>query len=308
MTDLEKALYAKWISRFGRTKVKDLAKGLDAGRSIAEKSKALVESSSEKVLRALILEGFDGFFHQTVYLRKLPKARKSVEALNAIPVRGKAVGSVVLAERTGEATDAESRCLVMVTQTMEFLPKEGPTVSADIPFPAAVGIAAGNLTVQVLTMQSTLKIWGEILEEELRRMLTPVHADAIYDEALNFLRTSKVDVGNYVDYSGAAVKLMKRADINTYSGAFEIGSVGSTKHDTVRGKGKRSLRDSMNAKFEELVSADRIINAEVELTRDYLGLKAGSKIALYPTVGKMAFRSRLQGCDPDEFVKEMAKA
>jgi hypothetical protein len=100
-------------------------------------------------------------------------------------------------------------------------------------------------------------------------MLTPVHADALHDQALNFLRTSKVDVGEYVDYSGAAVTLMKRADINTYSGTFEVGTVGSTKHDTVRGKGKRSLRTSMKAKFDELVSADRIVNAEIELSRDY---------------------------------------
>lgn len=308
MTKLEKALYAKWISRFGRAKVKDLADGLDAGRSVAEKSEAVVESSSTEELRALILKGFGGFFHQTVYLRKLAKAKQSARAVNEIPVRGKSVDSVVLEERTSSATDGEARGLLMVTQNMEFLQKEGPTVSADIPFPIAVRIAAGNLTVHVLTMQSTVETWGEILGKDLRRMLTPVHADTLHDQALNFLRKAKVDVGDYVDYSGAAVKLIKRADINAYSGAFEVGTVGSTRHDTVRGRGKKPLRDSMKGKFEELVSAERITNAEVDLSRDYLGLKGGSKIALYPTVGKMAFRSKLQGCDPDEFVKEMAKA
>lgn len=307
MTKLEKALYAKWISRFGRKRVKDLAKGLDAGKSIAERSEAVVKSSSKKDLSALILEGFAGFFHQTVYLRRLSRPKQSAKAVNEIPMKGEAVDSVVLEERTSDATGAEARCLLMVTKTMEFLPSEGQTVVEDIPFPVAIAIAAGNLTVQVLTMQSTVDTWGEILGENLRRILTPVHADALYDQALNFLRKSKVDVGEYVDYSGAAVKLMKRSDINTYSGTFEIGTVGSTKHDTVRGKGKRSLRDSMKAKFEELVSAERITSAETELAHDYLGLKAGSKMALYPTVGKMAFRSRLQGRDPDEFVKEMAK-
>jgi hypothetical protein len=303
---LEKALYAKWISRFGRAKVKDLADGLDAGRSIAEKSKAVVESSSQKELRALILEGFDGFFHQTVYLRKLKKGKQSARSVNAIPVGGKVVGSVVLESRTSGATDEEARCLLMVTMTMEFLPKDGLPVVEDIPFPVAVGVAAGSLTVQVLTMQSTVKTWGEILEQELRRMLTPVHADTLHDLALNFLRTSEVDVGDYVDYSGAAVKLMKKADIDTYSGSYEIGTVGSTKHDTVRGKGKRSLRASMRSEFEKLTGADRITNAEIELRSDYLGLKSNSKIALYPTIGKIAFRSRLQGCDPDEFIKQMA--
>jgi hypothetical protein len=307
VTKLEKALYAKWISRFGRAKVKDLAHGLDAGRSVSERSKAVVESSNGKELRALLLEGFDGYFHQTVYLRNLKKAKQSAQVVNSIPMTGKSVDSIVLEERTTKAGDNEARCLLMVTQTMEFLPKDGPTVTEDIPFPVAVGVGGHSLTVQVLTMQSTIKTWGEILEIELRRLLTPVHADTLYDAALNFLRTSKVDVGEYVDYSDAAVTLMKRADVETYAGSYEIGTVGSTKHDTVRGRGKRSLRASMRTEFDELVSAKRIVNAEIELDRDYLGLKADSKIALYPTIGKIAFRSRLQGCDPDEFVEEMAK-
>jgi len=305
VTKLEKALYAKWISRFGRTKIKDLAEGLDVGRSVSDRSKAVVASSSDEEIQALLLEGFDGYFHQTVYLRSVKKTSQTADAVNAIP-EGKSVNSVELEKHTSDVADDEARCLLMVTQTMEFLPKEGAPVIHDIPFPVAVGVAAGALTVQVLTMQITLNTWGELLGKDLRRMLTPVHADTLSDEALNFLRTSKVDIGEYVDYSDGAVKLMKRADINTYSGTFEVGTVGSTKHDTVRGKGKRPLRTSMKTKFEELVSADRIVNAEIELSRDYLGLKSDSKIALYPTVGKMAFRSRLQGRDPDEFITEIA--
>lgn len=241
MTRLEEALYAKWISRFGRTRVKDLAEGLDAGRSIAERSKALVKARSEEELRALILEGFEGYFHQTVYLRKLAKPQQSAEAIRKIPVRGEPVNSVVL-EEMAKAPKNELRCLLMVTQRMEFLQKEGPPVSPDIPFPVALGIADGNLTVQVLTMQITVETWGGILEKELRRMLTVVHADVLYDQALNFLHSRKVDVGSYVDYSKASVKLMKRKDIDTFSGTFEIGTLGSTRHSTLRGKGKRSLR------------------------------------------------------------------
>lgn len=307
MTKLEKALYTKWVSRFGRAKVKDLADGLDAGRSVSEKSKAVVESSNDAELHALLLEGFAGYFHQTVYLRNLKKAKQSAHVVNSIPAGGKGVDSVVLEERTSKAGDDEARCLLMVTQTMEFLPKDTATVTRDIPFPVAVGVGGHSLKVHVLTMQSTVKTWGEILELELRRLLTPVHADSLSDAALNFLRVSKVDVGDYVDYSDAAAALMKRTDVDTYAGSYEIGTVGSTRHDTVRGKGKKSLRASMRSKFDELVSAERIVNAEVVLGRDYLGLKAGSKIALYPTIGKIAFRSRLQGCDPDEFVEEMAK-
>jgi hypothetical protein len=308
VTKLEKALYAKWISRFGRAKVKDLADGLDAGRSVSEKSKAVVESNDDKELRALLLEGFDGYFHQTVYLRHPKKAKQTAREINSIHMGGKSVGSVVLEERTSKVTDDEARCLLMVTETMEFLPRDGATVIRDIPFPVAVGVGTNSLTVQVLTMQSTVKTWSEILELELRRLLTPVHADSLYDLALNFLRTSKVEVGDYVNYSDTAVTLMKRADVDTYSGSYEIGTVGSTKHDTVRGSGKKPLRTSMRSEFDKLVAAERIVNAEIVLGQDYLGLVAGSKIALYPTIGKIAFRSRLQGHDPDDFVEQMAKA
>jgi hypothetical protein len=54
VTRLEKALYAKWISRFGSKKIKELSAGLDVGRSIADRSKAVVESSTEDELRALL--------------------------------------------------------------------------------------------------------------------------------------------------------------------------------------------------------------------------------------------------------------
>jgi hypothetical protein len=63
----------------------------------------------------------------------------------------------------------------------------------------------------------------------------------------------------------------------------------------------------MEEEFNKLVSAKRIVTAEVEIAEDHLGIKAGSKMALYPSVGKIAFRSNLEGCNPDEFVMAMAK-
>ena len=306
MKKLEEALYAKWISRFGRAKVKELAEGLDAGKSVADRSKAIVKASTEEELRALLLEGFDGFFHQTVYLRKLPKAQQSIDAIKKLPVRGKPVNGVVLEEVTQPAK-GELRCLLMVAEIMEFLQQNGSLVSEEIPFPVAIGISGGNLIVQVLTMQIATETWGKILEKDLRRMLTLVHADVLCDEVLNFMRDGKVDVGGYVDYSVASVKFIKMKDIDTFSGTYEVGTQGSTNHKTLRGKGKKALRESMPDEFQKLVSAVRIVNAEAQLTADYCGLKQAAKVALYPTVGKMAFRSKLQGCDPDDFIKEMAK-
>src|ERR1035441_7196754 len=112
---------------------------------------------------------------------------------------------------------AEVRCLLMATQLMEFVQEDGLIASEEIPFPVALGIAGDNLIVQVLTMQSTVKTWGDILEKDLKRILTNVQADAIHDQSLEFLQAFSVDVGDYVDFSKAAIKLMLRTDVDTYS-------------------------------------------------------------------------------------------
>lgn len=308
MTNLERALWTKWIGRFGSSKVRELADGLKAGRSITEKSAAVVKSRTADELRSMLFQGFDGYFHQTVYLRKLAKPADSAAALAAIEVGTETSNSVTF-ETLDDDSSAGSRYLVMATRTIEFLPRgAGDVIAEDIPFPATVGIAKGILTIQVLTMQSGVETWAEIVGKELRRMLTIIQADGIYDQVLNSLRELQIDAGDYVDYSTAASKLLKDKAVDTYSGAFGVGTVGSTKHDTVRGKKRRPLRESMPKKFEELTSASRIIKAEAELRTDGFGLSAGSKVVLYPAVGKMAFRSNLQGCDPDEFVRALGKA
>src|ERR1035441_10326923 len=90
---------------------------------------------------------------------------------------------------------AEVRRLLMATQLMEFVQEDGLIASEEIPFPVALGIAGDNLIVQVLTMQSTVKTWGDILEKDLKRILTNVQADAIHDQSLEFLQAFSVDVG-----------------------------------------------------------------------------------------------------------------
>ena len=310
MTTLQRALYAHWISRLGRAKLNEMVAEKDLGLSTKEKAVDVVKASSEVVLKHLLLEGFSGFFHQTVYLRSAEsaKTKANVSALLRIPEDGEPIESTVLVTAR-QVTAEDVRALLMVTEEMEFLttsPSTGP-LTVEIPFPVAIRISGAIVSVHTLTMQSTVETWGEILGVDLRRMLTFVRSDSQYDRALNFLREAKIDVGDYVDYSKAAVKLMKRSDVNTYSGTMEVKTVGSSKFSTVRGKGKKPLRNSMSEEFDKLVAAKRIIDAEIEMAGDYLGLTAGSKIALYPSVGKIAFRSNLEGCNPDGLVIAMAE-
>lgn len=199
-----------------------------------------------------------------------------------------------------------ARCLLMVSRDMEFLPLDGSAIVKTIPFPVAVWVSDSTLTIHVLTMQSSLKAWGEILGEDLKRILTPVRADPLHDAALGFLAKHDVPVGAYVDYSKRAIQLMKSARADTFSGTYEVGTAGSTKHDTLRQNPPKPLRTSMPEEYEKLVSARKIVNCQVQLNGEHLGLPSGAKVALYPTTGKISFRSNLQGSDPDEFVSAMA--
>lgn len=309
MTKLQKALYTHWISRLGRAKVNELADGMDVGKSVFEKSREIVNSTSEANLKSLVLEGFTGFFHQTAYLRRTNAGvvNNNIDAVKKITEEGAVSHSTVLVKLVVEG-HASLRALLTVTEAMEFLPLgQGAPVSFDIPFPVCVNIAGQNISVHTLTMQSTMETWAEIVSANLRRMLSVVRADSHYDHAVDFLRAAGVDVGDYVDCSSEAIKLMKRAGVHTYSGTLEVGTVGSSKHSALRGKGKKPLRESMADEFSKLVSAKRVVTAEVEIAEDHLGIKAGSKLALYPSIGKIAFRSNLEGCNPDEFVLAMAK-
>jgi hypothetical protein len=75
----------------------------------------------------------------------------------------------------------------------------------------------------------------------------------------------------------------------------------------VRGKGKRALRESMPNGFEKLMGANRILKAEVELKDSYQGLDAGSKMVVYPSIGKIILRSSLEGGDLNAFIKALGK-
>ncbi len=304
MTRLEAALNATWIKRLGREKVRELSDGLDAGHTIVEKSKAIVQSSGKSGLGAILLEGFDGYFHQSVYIRRLKKSG-TAEEVRRLAKGGDGAGSVAFVELS-DTPRREVRALLMARRTLEFLQQSDDRLyRANIPFPVAVSVSGSNIAVRVLTVQCSARMWSEVLNRELRRLLTIVQADALHDQVLDYLSQEGIDVGDYADFSKAAVRLMRRQDVSTYSGTWEVGSVGSARYDTVRGLAKRSLRDSMPKEFEKLTSAERIVNAEIELAASYLNLKAGSRIALYPTVGKIAFRSRLGGCNPDGFIADL---
>jgi hypothetical protein len=197
----------------------------------------------------------------------------------------------------------------MVTRKMEFIIAKGGSVhTVDVPFPVALSISSNVLIVQVLTMQSGLFAWGKIVGHDFRRILTFVRADFFNDRVLGFVVSSGGDAANYLDYSKRAIELMNSEHVDTYGGKYEADADGDTEHKTVRGKGRKALRESRPKDFQSLIGSARIINCELIFRSKHASLEAGSKVALYPSIGKVAFRSNLEGCDPDAFIKTMATA
>ncbi len=301
MTNVEKALFSAWIRRLGKKRVVELTASI-AGSSLGEKVAKLVKSKSNVELAAILLEGFDGYYHQTVYMRRIKQADKLAKAIDLM-----------------DSTDGVSllttlpdgklfRALFMVTQRMQFVESQTTTVfSIDVAFPVALSISGPQLTIQVLTMQSGRKTWSLIVGRPLQRMLTFVRADRIADKLLTFLLTAQVDLGEYHDYTGRAKLLLASSSADTYSGSYNEGTDGQSTHKTVRGKGKRALRESMPNGFEKLMGANRILKAEVELKDSYQGLDAGSKMVVYPSIGKIILRSSLEGGDLNAFIKALGK-
>ncbi|HEY1754421.1 MAG TPA: hypothetical protein VGG72_03430 [Bryobacteraceae bacterium] len=305
MTDLEKSLYVAWIGRFGKKKVLELTAN-QAGAKTSDRIRALIKASSQATLNALLLEGFRGYFHQTVFLRRPKQAGQTIQAL--LKVKSNSDDRVHVQSREVSANGDRARLLLMVTRRMDFVLAQSSSIHAvDVPFPVALDISNNALIVQVMTMQSGVFTWGKIVGQDFRRILTFVRADFFNDQVLAFIGSSGGDSGNYLDCSKRAVELMKSERVDTYGGKYEAGADGHTEHKTVRGKGKKALRESRPKDFQSLIGAARIINCELIFRSKHAGLEAGSKVALYPSIGKIAFRSNLEGCDPDGFIKAMAK-
>ena len=87
MNDLLRSLYAAWVSRLGSNRVAELAAGLSTGRTVDAKAEAIVESFSRSELDSVIVDGFQKFFHQSVYLRTASDGSHNVNNLRLVSGR-----------------------------------------------------------------------------------------------------------------------------------------------------------------------------------------------------------------------------
>lgn len=275
------------------------------GKTTANKLGAMVAGSTKEQLDGLLLEGFAGFVHQTAFLARVRTPADIIGIFADAPRNGDI--DLLLRISQVDANPVRGRFLVFIKRRMEFVgSQDAGFLSFDIPFPVAIHVTGNILIVQVMTMQSGISTWGRIIGQRFRKKLTVVRADYFHEKTMGFIVAAGGESPKYIDCSRRAVELMKSNRVDTFGGRYSAGLDGDTTYRTIRGKGKRALRESRLKDFNSLIGATHILNAELVFKAAHADLEAGSKVALYPNVGKVSFRSNLEGCDPDEFLKKLA--
>jgi hypothetical protein len=309
MNKIDERLDAFWISKLGVTRLAELPGG-SSGASPLEKALNVVRQLGDDRQRfhELIWEGFDGYFHQSVYARKL--GRKSM----AGPLAELPVG-----ERQGEVEwwsqqslpSKRTRVLAGARKQMEFLSESDQVVRQTVVIPVMAEALPMRLRIRVLTVQSTVPTWTELLGVPIRRILTPVVDNELVDLIFHALEHLAPGLGEMQDLSAQTVELMKdTAKVYTYSGTFGVRMVGRTRHTAEGGwlgRRRQPLHAVMRSEFDELISAEQIRHCEIEIHEECMGLPPGTAVVIHPVEGKIIFRRMLGGGVIDDFLVYLAR-
>ena len=306
---LAENLNAFWISKLGADRLAQLPGG-STGRSSLDKALNVVRElkKDRETLYNLLFEGFDGYFHQSVFVRDLKKSMASTLANLEI---GKTVKDVEWwAIQSPKAHHV--RVLAGVRRQMQFLTAKDVGEWYVITIPVMIEAMPSLLRVRTLTVQSTPTTWSELLGKEITRILTPLVDTELHDQALGATGVPVGDLGEMVDYSRHAVELMKdTANVYTYAGTFAVRTVGQTRHATGGGglgRKRQPMHVVMSTEFNELVGSDRVRQCEIDVQKDLdIGLLAGTALVIYPVEGKIVFRKMLSGGAVDAFLAYLAR-
>lgn len=298
---------AFWVSKLGTARLTDLADD-SAGGTPLDKARAILRKNKEReFLNGLIVEGFDGYFHQSVFVRTVDP-RVISQSLLALEL-GQTHNGIEWWLRNDDPKHI--RVLAGVHQSIEFLTAENRTVTHTISIPTMIELVGPTLRIRTLTVQSTASTWEQLIGTATRRLLTSV-IDSDLAERLIMSVTDPEHIGEMQDLSAQAIALMKDTKhVYTYSGTLNVQTVGRTTHvtegGTPKGRRRQPLHKVMRKKFKELVSAQRIRNCDIEIYESFQGLSAGTALALYPIEGKIVFRRMLGGGAVNDFLAYLAR-
>jgi hypothetical protein len=298
-------LDAFWISKLGSDRLSDLTE--TSGEDVSDKALAVVRELAKNRNRFydLLFEGFDGYFHQSVYARKDTSLLGRLKQLSI----GKTAGKVEWWSK--QSGDDQVRVLAGVRKDVEFV-VGSRVVTETIPIPAMVEASASSLRVRILTVQSKPETWGKLLNLEITRMLTPIKDTELSETIYDALHPELAEFGKIQNLSSMAVKLMKDIDhVLTYSGTFGVKNkttkVGRTRHSTDGRFGTRNpMHVVMEPEFKQLVGSTDIRHCEIVIKTDHHGLIPGTALVFFPDEGKIIFRRMLGKGVIDAFLANLA--
>jgi hypothetical protein len=309
MQGFNRRLDAFWVSKLGVERLAQLPGG-DTGKSAFQKALAVTGrlGNDRGSFHALVWEGFDGYFHQSVYARRLGDGVSLTGPLSELSI-GEPQGDVSWWS-VQKPSRARTRVLGSVRKRMEFLDDAGSTLKRTVAVPVLVEGAPSLLRLRILTVQSTASTWSDLLGVEVRRILTPVVSNELVDRLLHALDHLAPGLGEMQDLSARAIKLMEDTErVFTYSGTLAVKSVGRTRHTAEggrHGQRRQPLHAIMKSEFQELVTAERIRHCEIEVQSECEGLPAGAAVVLYPVEGRISLRRMLGGGVIDGFLNYLA--
>jgi len=308
MNEIAIRLRAFWISKLGADFL-DKLQGGSTGNSVLEKAVNVIrqQKSDPNKYKELIWNGFDGYFHQSVFSRILRK-NSLVNQLAKLPI-GEAQNRVEWWAKETLTTE-RLRVLGAVQKKMEFLSETGDLKTQLVSVPFLIEAQALLFRIRVLTVQSTISAWNEIMGFPISRILTHITANELADVVCNVLEQSASELGEMDDLSSQVKNLLKNTNkVHVYSGAFMVGNVGRTRHTAERGllgRHRRPLHVVMQDEYKELISADHIRYCEIEFQEAWKGLPAGTYVILFPIEGKIVFRRMLGRGVIDDFLAYLA--
>ena len=310
MNPVSKRMEAFWLSKLGVARLAELPGGSVVGSPL-EKALGVLRQlkGGRQRFYELIQEGFEGYFHQSVYARTVGK-KSMAGPLAELPV-GKSHGAVEWWAQQSQTSKGYARVLAGVRKEMEFISVTNQVVQQAVTVPAMVEALPRRLRVRVLTVQSTATTWSDLLGVPVRRILTPVIDNELADLIYDALGQLTPGVGEMQDLSDQAVELMKDTErVFTYSGTFGVRMIGRTRHTSEGGRlgiRRQPLHAVMRPEFDELISADQIRHCEVELQAEWEGLPPKTAVVLYPVEGKIIFRRMLGRGVIDDFLANVAR-
>ena len=300
---IEQQLPKLWLSKLGLSKLNwELSeRGIEVpGRAtIFEKASILTDKLLSEEVDSIILSGFDGLFHQHVYLMQGGDYRCKLDS--ELAKFNTLIGDSKLDGRT---------VLYYAMYPMRFATEDDRIQNEEIRVPCSISRVNDILVLKILTVGTVN--WKWIGGVKIQRPLTVIRSEKIQDAVLDvFFGQLELSPGRPFNFSARAIDIIKHKDVVTFMATTERQAagapVGETTHQIFGSPGQRQgLRESLPEAFNELIAGHNLRQCSIKMDTDCFGV-LGTRLRLYPVSGVVRLSSRLDSGNLDMFISHITQ-